>query len=173
MIPYVSMHLVSACVRQRSLISRLRIQLTVVLQQISVSVSACTTINHLQPLTRTEPCTCDVVGRHVACMVQISRSRVPRRITFKNQHAAIQIPVRGQTECYKTVPNNIIHIWTLGTCDESKRCMLTYCVGTYYNHILSQETVHPAVLIFKKRCKLQVHVSSYRISQRTRHTDCT
>ena len=58
-------------------------QLTIVilLQEVSVSVHACTTINHLQPLTRTKLCTCGVVGRHVACTLHISQSHMSNSTT--------------------------------------------------------------------------------------------
>ena len=71
-------------------------QLTIVilLQEVSVSVHACTTINHLQPLTRTKLCTCGVVGRHVACTLQISQSHMSHSTTSMRH---TQSPVRVQT----------------------------------------------------------------------------
>ena len=71
-------------------------QLTIVIlvQEVSVSVHACTTINHLQPLTRTKLCTCGVVGRHVACTLQISQSHMSHSTTSMRH---TQSPVRVQT----------------------------------------------------------------------------
>ena len=90
-------------------------QLTIVilLQEVSVSVHACTTINHLQPLTRTKLCTCGVVGRHVACTLQISQSHMSHSTTSMRHTQSL---VRVQTHDTVTSKLNqpcahILHVY--------------------------------------------------------------
>ena len=77
------------------------------------NISACTTINHLQPLTRTKLCTCGVVGRHVACTLQISQSHMSHSTTSMRH---TQSPVRVQTHDTVTSKLNqpcahILHVY--------------------------------------------------------------
>ena len=74
------------------------------------------------------------LARHLAYMVQISRSHMSSHVTFKNHYAATQSPARLQTERHKTCQQFQSIVFSIYLCDVCQCYILTCGVGVHICH---------------------------------------
>ena len=74
------------------------------------------------------------LARHVAYMVQISRSHMSSHVTFKNHYAATQSPARLQTERHRTCQQFQSIVFSIYLCDVCQCYILTCGVGVHICH---------------------------------------
>ena len=144
-------------------ISWLCFQLTIVIlvQQGFASVSAYICMYH-DKLSATTPTYGTMylccLARHLAYMVQISRSHMSSHVTFNNHYAATQSPARLQTERHKTCQQFQSIVFSIYLCDVCQCYILTYGVGVHICHwVYIQQS-----WFSRKKCKYMSPAIGYR-----------
>ena len=74
------------------------------------------------------------LARHLAYMVQISRSHMSSHVTFNIHYAATQSPARLQTERHKTCQQFQSIVFSIYLCDVCQCYILTYGLGVHICH---------------------------------------